>query len=100
MKAALVKRLQHLEQVPTLEDQGPVEIQLGHLKKLPPEYAGERHVVTVGRDPDGRYQWEERLGLAPANEEEGNARRIIRLNLVASPHEELPAPASSDVEQS
>jgi hypothetical protein len=40
-------------------------------KELPPEYAGERHIVTVGRDEDGNYRWEERLRRAPANEDDG-----------------------------
>jgi hypothetical protein len=79
---------ERLETKHAIERLPSVELQIGYLKKLPEQYAGERHVVTVGRDPDGNYLWEERPGLAPTNEEEGNARRIIRINLVPSPHEE------------
>ena len=97
---SLLTRLKRLERVRAAQRLPQVDLQIGYVKKLPPEYTGERHVVTVGRLSDGKYQWEERPGLAPANEEkEGNARRIIRINLVPSPHEELPAPASSEVEQ-
>jgi hypothetical protein len=49
-----------------------------HVKKLPSEYVGERHVVTVGL-PDGKYHWEERPGPAPANEDDGDARTILRI---------------------
>ena len=44
MKAALLKRLQRLEVVSATEHR-PVELQFGYLKKLPPDYTGERHVV-------------------------------------------------------
>jgi hypothetical protein len=96
---ALLTRIKRLETKRAIERLPPVELQIGYLKRLPEEYAGERHVVTVGRDPDGNYRWEERPGLAPTNEEEGNAGTIIRINLVPSPHEEWPAPASSEAEQ-
>ena len=79
MKTALLKRLERLEEVRAVGSQPPVEIQLGYLKKLPPEYTGERHVVTVGRDTNGVYRWEERRG-APANED--CLKSIIRLFLV------------------
>ena len=60
----------------------PLELQFGYLKKLPPDYTRERHVVTLGRLPDGEYQWEERPGPPPANEDEGCSKTIIRMNLV------------------
>jgi hypothetical protein len=43
----------------------PVEFQVGFVKKLPAEYTGDRHIVTVGREPDGLYHWEERPGPEP-----------------------------------
>ena len=45
-----------------------------NFKRLPHEYAGERHVVTVGRDPDGKYQMEERPGPTPGDEDQRNPR--------------------------
>ena len=42
---ALLKRLQRLEEVRAAEPR-PVELQFGYLKKLPPDYTGERHVVN------------------------------------------------------
>ena len=36
----------------------PRELRFGYLKKLPPDYTGERHTVTLDRLPDGKYQWE------------------------------------------
>ena len=82
---ALLKRLQRLEEVRATEHR-PLELQFGYLEKLPPDYTGERHVVTLGRLPDGKYQWEERPGLAPANEDEDCSRTIIRINLVEAKH--------------
>jgi hypothetical protein len=40
-------------------------------KELPPNYAGERHIATVGHDEDGNYRWGERPGRAPTNEDDG-----------------------------
>ena len=60
-----------------------VELQIGYLKKLPPKYVGERHVVTFGRLADGKYHWEERPGPAPANEDDGG-RTILRIIPVAA----------------
>jgi hypothetical protein len=59
MKAALLKRLQRLEEVRAAEPRS-LELQFGYLKKPPPDYTGERHIVTLVRSPDGEYQWEER----------------------------------------
>jgi hypothetical protein len=91
MKAALLKRLKHLEEVRATENLPPVEFQVGYLKSLPAEYTGERHIVTVGRDPDGLYHWEERPGPEPADEDQGN-RPPFRV-VLASP-EEYPAAGS------
>ena len=62
---ALLTRIKRLETVHAIEHQPPVEFQIGYLKKLPEEYAGERHVVTVRRHTDGTYRWEERPGASP-----------------------------------
>jgi hypothetical protein len=81
---ALERRLRALEARGAAERRPQVELQIGHyVKKLPPEYTGESHVVTVGQLPDGEYQWEERPGPAPANEDDGDARTILRIIPVA-----------------
>jgi hypothetical protein len=41
-------------------------------------------LCTVGRLPDSTYHWEERPGPAPANEDNGDARTIIRIIPVAA----------------
>ena len=79
---ALLTRLRRLETVHAIERRPPVELQIGYLKKLPADYAGERHEVTAGRLPDGKYLWEERLG-PPRVSEESN-RRIIRVIFVGA----------------
>jgi hypothetical protein len=71
----------------------------GYLKKLPAQYKGERNVVTVGRDPDGKYRRQERRGPEPADEDESNGRKIVRINLVPPPHEEWAGPPGSGAEQ-
>ena len=53
MKTALLRRLKRLEEVRAVETQASVEFQMGYVKKLPEEYNGERHMVTVGRAADG-----------------------------------------------
>jgi len=81
---SLLTRLKRLENVQAAERLPQVELQIGYLKKLPPEYVGERHVVTVDRLADGKYHWEERPGPTPANEDDDDALMIIRINLVAA----------------
>jgi hypothetical protein len=49
MKAALLKRLKHLEEVQAIENLPPVEFQVGFVKRLPAECNGDHHLVTVGR---------------------------------------------------
>ena len=62
---------------------------MGYLKPLPREYIGEKHVVTLDRHPDGKYEWEERPGPGPpAVGEEGE--RLIRICFVAPPQEQCP----------
>jgi hypothetical protein len=77
---ALLTRIKRLETVRAIEHQPPVELQIGYLKKLPEEYAGERHVVTVRRHTDGTYRWEERRGAPPASED--SPKSIFRIFLV------------------
>jgi hypothetical protein len=77
---SLLTRLKRLERVRAAERQPPIELQIGYLKKLPPEYTGERHVVTVRRHTDGTYRWEERPGASPASED--SSKWIIRSILV------------------
>jgi hypothetical protein len=80
MRTALLKRLKRLEEVRVVETQPRVEFQIGYVKRLPHEYTGECHVVTVGRADDGTYRWEERCG-APSASEDGPTS-IIRIFLV------------------
>jgi hypothetical protein len=77
---ALLTRIKRLETVHAIEQLPPVEFQIGYLKKLPGDYAGERHEVTAGRLPDGKYLWEERPGPPPVSEESN--RRIIKVIFV------------------
>ena len=65
MRAALLARLKHLEEVMATESVPPAEFQVGFVKKLPAEYTGDRYLVTVGRDSDGLYHWEEQPGPEP-----------------------------------
>jgi len=71
VKAAILTRLKRLEEVQATENLPLVEFQIGYLKSLPAEYRGERHIVTVGRDADGTYEWEEHPGPAPRDEGQG-----------------------------
>ena len=80
MRTALLKRLKRLEEVRVVGSRPPMELQIGYVKKLPSDYAGERHVVTVGRDTNGTYRWEERRGATPASED--SPKSIIRLFFV------------------
>ena len=89
MKAALLKRVQRLEEVRVAACQPP-EFQVGYLKKLPAEYPGERHIVTVGRDPDGTYHWEERPGPEPDDERAS----IPPFRVVFTSPKENPVPAA------
>jgi len=87
MKAALLKRLQRLEEVRGGQCQPP-EFQVGYLKELPADYTGDRHLVTVGRDPDDTYHWEERPGPEP---EEGTRNSIPPFRVILTPEDD-PAP--------
>ena len=87
MKAAILSRLKRLEEVRVVACQPP-EFQVGYLKELPAEYTGERHIVTVGRDPDGTYHWEERPGPEP--DDKGSSIPPFRVVLASA--EEYSAP--------
>ena len=89
MKTALLKRVQRLEEVRVVAC-NPPEFQVGYLKKLPADYTGERHIVTVGRDPDGTYHWEERPGPEPDDKRSS----IPPFRVVFTSPEEDPAPAT------
>jgi hypothetical protein len=83
-------RLKRLAQVQATENVPP-EFQPEYLKELPPEYTGDRHIVTVGRDPNGTYRWEERPGPGPG-EGKGDSHRL-RVAL-ALPEDDPPAPGA------
>jgi hypothetical protein len=72
MNARLLSRLQRLEAQQALSQ--PCLIQYGWLNRLPDDYVGERHVVTVKREPTGPNlewcQFEERPGPAPPGSDE------------------------------
>ena len=68
MKAALLSRLVRLE-ANTVRS-GPLVLRYGWLRRLPKDFVGARHVVTVKREPAGSpnvewCQFEERPGPAP-----------------------------------
>jgi hypothetical protein len=70
----MVSRLAHLERLNRMRTAPQrLRIQYGYLKKLPDEYTGPRHTVTVRRLPPGPgaysredwFEWEERPGPEP-----------------------------------
>ena len=65
---AELERVGEVEEEETLRPVNlrPPEFRIGYLEKLLPDYIGKRHIVTVSRDQDGNYRWEERPGPAPA----------------------------------
>jgi hypothetical protein len=81
MKARLLARVGQLERIKTREEEKPLRVQLGHLKRLPADYDGERYVVTVGRraadeERPGWYDFEERPGIAPNESQRENILRV------------------------
>jgi hypothetical protein len=83
MKTALVKRLERLETVQGLQEgDRRLKIEFAYLKQLPPEYTGTRHIVTVGRRPDGREECEERPGEPPPNREAARDQNVMRIYIV------------------
>jgi hypothetical protein len=70
MKAALKLRLERLEALSAAKNTEPPHFQYGHIKPLPPDFIGERHVVVVRSEPTRNpyiewCQFEERPGPAP-----------------------------------
>jgi hypothetical protein len=66
-----------------------------YLKELPADYTGERHIVTVGRDPDGNYHWEERPDPEP-DQGQGN---LPPFRVVLAPPEDVPpAPGVAEID--
>jgi hypothetical protein len=65
--AGLLTRLDHLEG--RTKGQRRLRLRLGHLKRLPRDYEGERHIVIAGQLPNkGDQEWaefEERAGPIP-----------------------------------
>jgi hypothetical protein len=73
---SVVSRLARLERLNRLSTAPQrLRIQYGYLKKLPDNYTGPRHVVTVRQLPPGPgaysgepwFEWEERHGPEPAS---------------------------------
>jgi hypothetical protein len=92
MKAALLKRLKRLEEVQASENLPPPEYQTGYLTELPHEYTGDRHIVTVGRDANGLYHWEERPGPEP---DEGKRNFPPPFRVVLTSPEDVPPAAGA-----
>ena len=88
MKAALLKRLKHIEEVQAIENLPPVEFQVGFVKRLPAECNGDHHLVTVGRDPDGLYHWEEWPGPEP---NKGKRNSVPPFRVVLASPADVPA---------
>jgi hypothetical protein len=67
MKSTLRSRLKRLED--RTAAQRANLIRMGVLRKLPSDYAGERHIVVIHRNSNSTFEWcdcEERPGPAPA----------------------------------
>jgi hypothetical protein len=83
---SVVSRLARLEQLNRLHT-GPkrIRIECGYLKKLPDDYIGPRHPVTVRRLPPGPgadsrddwFEWEERPGPEPASKVTGPDDELV-----------------------
>ena len=85
MKAGLLKRLERLETVQGRgENNSRLKVEIAHLRLLPPEYSGPRHIVTVGRRPDGREECEERPGEPPPNHETARDENAMRIYIVSA----------------
>ena len=87
---ALVSRLARLEQQGRLRRRHQsVKLQFGHLKQLPADYIGERHVVVVRQIPpqspgEDWYEFEERPGRAVAVTPSESDDLIIQVHYVES----------------
>jgi hypothetical protein len=82
MTNTIQRRLEKVEAtLEASETKGGIEWQMGYYQKLPPDYVGERHTVTVSRLPDGKYEWEERPGPAPTDGKD-DSKILIRITFV------------------
>jgi hypothetical protein len=58
-RVSLLTRLERLESN-AAATQHPLKVRFGHLKRLPPEYKGERHVIVARELPkQGDQEWVE-----------------------------------------
>ena len=85
MKVSLIARVGRLERIEARVAETGLQVQIGYMKRLPADYQGDRHVVTVGQQAadgarPGRYEFEERPGLAPL---ESKRENILRVCLVS-----------------
>ena len=86
MKLSLIARVGRLERVEARVAETHLQVQIGYLKRLPADYPGERHVVTVGQQAgdgarSGRYKFEERVGPAPVEPERENILRVCLVSV-------------------
>ena len=85
-KGTLLTRLERLESR-TYAAQHRVKSRMGHLKRLPPEYKGERHIVIAKQLPNiGGQEWveyEERPGREPPQDRNALPEDIIDIVFVA-----------------
>jgi hypothetical protein len=89
---SVVSRLARLERLNRLSTAPQrLRIQYGYLKKLPDDYIGPRHIVTVKQLPPGPsayssedwFEWEERPGPEPASNATGpNDELVVRVSYV------------------
>ena len=75
MRSRLLSRLENLESRSAIA--GPRLFRYGWLKRLPDDFAGERHVVITKREPTAspNFEWcefEERAGPVPPNADDGS----------------------------
>jgi len=80
-------RLRRLEQIDRRARRPHLIVQIGRIKKLPEDYEGERHVVTVSKALDDygrdRHEWEERPGPGPASDAtDANDEQVLRVFIV------------------
>jgi hypothetical protein len=84
MKVRLIARIGQMERIEARAAEKALKVQIGHLKRLPADYEGERHVITLDRYTAetgrlDRYEFEERTGPAPIG---SASERILRVCLV------------------
>jgi hypothetical protein len=86
LRSALLTRLKHLEAVRAVEDSNcPLKVEFAYLNLLPREYSGPRHIVSVSKRPDGRYEYEERPGPPAAQSRRGPGPNVMTIYSVRAP---------------